>query len=107
MISYQRIKNLAESRGYKITEVERKCGFGRSSIIKWDKNIPSIDKVEKVADLFGVSIDYLVEHKVNEETLSDEEKSMLAMYRSMNDEGKAELSNYAAFTSSKSIYKKA
>jgi transcriptional regulator with XRE-family HTH domain len=35
-------------------------GIGENSIYRWDTNAPSIDKVAKAADYFGVSTDYLL-----------------------------------------------
>lgn len=55
-----RIQNLCESKGMTLTSLERELGLGKSTIRKWDTNAPSIDKVEKVASFFHVSIDYLM-----------------------------------------------
>lgn len=41
-------------------ELERKLGFANSSIRKWDERTPGIDKIQKVADYFDVSTDYLL-----------------------------------------------
>nr|DAM62594.1 MAG TPA: helix-turn-helix domain protein [Herelleviridae sp.]DAO85477.1 MAG TPA: helix-turn-helix domain protein [Caudoviricetes sp.] len=38
-------------------------GFPRSSISKWNDNIPSVLKVKKVAEYFGVAIDDLISDK--------------------------------------------
>lgn len=35
-------------------------GLGKNSITRWDENKPSVDRVQKVADYFGVSVDYLL-----------------------------------------------
>lgn len=45
--------------GLTITELERRLGFSRGSIAKWDISLPNIERVDKVAKFFGVSIDYL------------------------------------------------
>ena len=42
-------------------QLEEKLGFARSSIYKWDKHCPSVEKVSKVADYFGVDIKYFLE----------------------------------------------
>ena len=46
--------------GLTITELERRLGFSRGSIAKWDISLPNIERVDKVAKFFGVSIDYLL-----------------------------------------------
>lgn len=56
----ERIQNLCNSRGMTLTSLERELGLGKSTIRKWDTNAPSIDKVEKVANYFHVSLDYLM-----------------------------------------------
>ena len=55
-----RIKLLCDERDMNLTSLERELGFGKSTMRKWDKNAPSIDKVMQVADFFGVSLDYII-----------------------------------------------
>jgi transcriptional regulator with XRE-family HTH domain len=56
----ERIKNLATLRRVGLPKIEAVLGFGKGTIYRWDENNPSVDKVEKVADYFNVSIDYLL-----------------------------------------------
>lgn len=58
----ERIKELCEHRKISVAELERALDFGNSSIRKWDERNPGIDKVQKVANYFDVSIDYLLGH---------------------------------------------
>ncbi|MBC1456249.1 helix-turn-helix domain-containing protein [Listeria newyorkensis] len=60
MTIVDRIKKLCENRKITIAELERNAGLKSSTIYRWDKNMPSGDKLEKVADYFNVSIDYLL-----------------------------------------------
>ncbi len=55
-----RIKDLATEKGLSIAELERKLDFSNGSIARWDKSNPSVDKVDKVAKYFNVSLDYLL-----------------------------------------------
>lgn len=55
----ERIKQLCENHNLTIAALERKANVGRGSIGRWDTNAPSIDKVQKVASYFNVSLDYL------------------------------------------------
>ena len=57
---YENIKRMCSMRGTNISELERKLGFPRSSICKWDLHSPRLDKVILVAEALGVSIDDLV-----------------------------------------------
>jgi len=56
----ENIQKLCDERDVTIAQLERDLNFGRGSIYKWNKNSPSIDKVQKVAEYFGVSTDFLL-----------------------------------------------
>ena len=43
----------------KLAQIERELGFGNGTMRKWDISFPSFDKVIAVANLIGVSVDYL------------------------------------------------
>ena len=62
----KKIRVLAAEKGVSVSKVERECGFSKNSIIKWDKNMPSGDKILRVAQYFGVSADYLLGNKDSE-----------------------------------------
>lgn len=60
MITFERVKGLADKQKISIVELEEKLGFSRNSLYSWKKNKPSIDKLNAVADYFGVTTDYLL-----------------------------------------------
>lgn len=76
-----RIKMLASQKKITLTELERKLDFSQSSIRKWDKQPPGIKKLQKVADFFDVSTDYLLgrTEKKKYYELSDKEKNDIAI----------------------------
>ena len=43
------------------------------TIVRWDKSSPTTDKLQKVADYFGVSIDYLLGRELNEKNSEESE----------------------------------
>ena len=55
-----RIRRLCETTGDTLASLEKKLGFGNATIRKWDDATPSGDRLSKVADYFGVSVDYLL-----------------------------------------------
>ncbi|MBC9704001.1 MAG: helix-turn-helix transcriptional regulator [Enterococcus sp.] len=55
-----RIKELAKERNLSLAELERRTGLSSGSITKWNKSAPSVDKLAKIADYFGVTTDYLL-----------------------------------------------
>lgn len=60
MPMYDRIKALCKQKGVTITGTEKELGFARGSLCKVDTNKPSMERVNKLADYFGVSVDYLM-----------------------------------------------
>lgn len=62
-----RIKELANARGLSLPNLESELGFGSGTIVKWDKSTPNVDKLQKVANYFGVTIDYLVTGEKDDE----------------------------------------
>ena len=60
MSIYANIKASCEKVGMNINQLEKALDFPRSSIRKWDVNIPSVLKVKAVADYLNTSIDDLV-----------------------------------------------
>ena len=55
-----RIKELSAAKNMTIAELERKFDFANSSIRKWDNQSPSSIRLQKVAEYFNVSVDYLL-----------------------------------------------
>lgn len=60
-ILLENIKSLCREHGVSLMEVERSCGIAQRTIYRWDESIPSVDKVKRVADYFGVSVDELLQ----------------------------------------------
>lgn len=60
MTIYDRIKDLANERGISIRELESQLHFSNGTMNKWRTSSPSIDKLQKVAEFFSVTIDYLI-----------------------------------------------
>lgn len=70
------IKDLAAQKKISVAELERTLGFGNGSISKWNKQSPSADKLKKVADYFGVTIDYLLDRKPAAQTNATIEEAL-------------------------------
>jgi len=56
----ERLKLLCDKKGVSQRKLERDLGFSNGSSSKWSKSSPSGDVLQKIADYFGVSIDYLM-----------------------------------------------
>lgn len=76
-----KVKELASQKSMTLTELERKLDFSQSSIRKWDKQPPGVKKLQKVADYFDVTTDYLLGRtdKKKYYELTDKEKKDIAI----------------------------
>mgnify|MGYP003093766445 FL=1 len=55
-----RIRALCSERKITIAELERNLGLGAGTVSRWDARVPGADKIQKVAEYFDVSTDYLL-----------------------------------------------
>ncbi len=66
----KRIKCLCDEKGITFAELERTVGISNGQIRRWDNASPKIDNVNKVADYFNVTTDYLT-GRTNERMFND------------------------------------
>lgn len=60
MTPFDRVKILADKQKISITRLEEKLDFGKNYLYKWKKSSPNSETLQKVADYFHVSTDYLL-----------------------------------------------
>ena len=60
MTTYDVIAELCKKNNLAITALERELGFGRGSIGKLRTGSTTLERLQKIADYFGVSVDYLL-----------------------------------------------
>ena len=77
-----KIKQLAQQKGLTFAELERRLDFSNGQIARWSKQTPGVDKVQKVADYFNVSVDYLLSRNTKED---EYEQQLVAMFRKQTD----------------------
>lgn len=65
---YEVIKELSKEKGLSINLLEKTLELSKGSLCRIDTNRPSIDRLQRIADYFGVSIDYLMSGKEKNET---------------------------------------
>lgn len=103
---YQNIRALCSSKSLPIGKLESMCGFIQGTIARWSRNVPQIDKLEKVADVLGCSIDELCGREPPEDPhddalitgfmeelraksdFSDDEKMIIEKFRTLSDPDK-------------------
>ena len=83
---YDKFCDLCSQKGVSPSKAAMDAGFSKSLISKWKSKqeiVPSSEVLQKIADYFGVSVDYLLgkEKQPTDGELSDEEKAMLDLFR--------------------------
>lgn len=56
----EKIRMLCNEKSMTIAELERNIGLGAGTVSRWNVRVPGVDKVQKVADYFSVTTDYLL-----------------------------------------------
>lgn len=57
---YSKISGLCKDRNISIARLEKECGFGNATIRGWKTSNPNSNNLKRVADYFGVSIEYFL-----------------------------------------------
>lgn len=83
----ERIKQKCTEKGININTLENNCGLGHATIRRWDNNSPAVEKVEIVANLLEVSLDWLITGKEAAD-LTPEEQQLVDYYRRADERGK-------------------
>lgn len=57
---FERVKNLAKKRNKNLKQVAEEIGLSENAFYKWKNQSPKAETLQKVADYFGVTTDYLL-----------------------------------------------
>lgn len=98
-----RLKALRKERGITQEKLAEEINVDRSSIGKYEgksKVIPSEEVRQAIAEYFGVSVDFLMGKTDNRypnpsDDLSEEEKELIGIFRSLNRKGKDSIMDFA------------
>lgn len=60
MTLFERIEELRNSRGISQGKLEKELGFSNGSISKWKNSTPNPERLKKLADYFGVTVEYIM-----------------------------------------------
>ena len=100
----QRLKALRKANSITQEQLAAIIGVERSSVGKYEGKshiIPSDDVKYRIAEYFGVSVDYLMGYTdspnppMQESQLTEAERKLIDDFRSLNEEGKEKLIDYA------------
>ena len=60
MTLYERIETLRKAKNISQGKLEKELGFSNGSISKWKNSTPTPERLQKLADYFGVTVEYLL-----------------------------------------------
>lgn len=62
MFSYKKFENLCKKKGVSVYFVANSTGIATSTLSNWKNGVyvPKIDKIQKIADFFNVTIEYFL-----------------------------------------------
>lgn len=60
MTVFERIEQLRKAQNLSQGKLEKELGFSNGSISKWRNSTPTYERLQKVADYFNVTVDYLM-----------------------------------------------
>ena len=71
-IMYEIFQKLPNEKGVKTSDVARATGISNMTFSDWKRGkcVPKIDKLQKIADYFGVTVEYIMTGKNSETQLS-------------------------------------
>ena len=95
----ERIRFLCNKENLSFTKLEERLGLANGIISRWDKSSPKAENLQKVADYFKVSVDYLLgrEATTNKEEVIDE---AMAMYKDLSKEQQEQVKAFIKFQAS-------
>lgn len=98
---YERFEELLRKRNVTATDVARDTGVPRSTFTDWKKgrSTPKLDKMVRIANYFGVPLEYLVGGEKSDYSiqLTNEELWLIGQYRQADDVTKAMLQRLLAY----------
>ena len=97
MTIYERIESLRKSQGLSQGKLEKQLGFSNGSISKWKNSTPKVERLQKLADFFGVSVEYLMTGKEDgqkEKDNTDDLKEKFEELKELLESGKMQPLRY-------------
>lgn len=88
MTLVDRIRALARQRDMSLPQLETELGLGNGTISRWRTSSPNTDKLQKIADYFNVSMDYLLGRDVHLSSKDERDiaKALDATLKSLENE---------------------
>ena len=95
---FDKVKSTAKEQGISLLQLNKEAKLGTNAIYSWKDNTPNVNSLKAVADVLGVTTDYLLgfteEKKETSETTIDLDKALKEKGVAMSFQGQ-ELSDKA------------
>ena len=102
---WQKFVDLCAKSGKSTTAVILEIGLSRSLVTSWKNGtIPNNTTLKRIADYFGVSVEYFIKESPSEEIpegLDEKDIEILNMYSRLSDEQKLQALSYLQFLADK------
>lgn len=84
---YEIYQKLRDERGLKDSDVAREASVSKSTFSDWKvgRSKPGIKKLQKIADFFGVTVDYLMTGKEDEQKEKDNTDDLKQKYKELEE----------------------
>lgn len=84
---YENFEQLCKSNNVKPSDVSKATGISTATLSSWKKGryTPKNDKLQKIADYFGVSVEYLrgdADHRLDEQTVASDTEAFATYLKS-------------------------
>lgn len=91
MTLFDRVKKISKQRGYSsLKTLAEDANLGVNAVYQWKTQVPRIDNLQAVADVLGVSVDYLLgntdDMHANKKSTSDDP---IDLDKALSEEGMA------------------
>lgn len=89
MFSWERFYNECKKRGITPNSLAKELNISQPTMSGWKKGSPpNSERLEAIADYFGVSTDYLLGRSGTDPELPEDERELLQNYRKADERGK-------------------
>lgn len=89
MFSWERFYNECKKRGITPNSLAKELNISQPTMSGWKKGSPpNSERLEAIADYFGVTTDYLLGRSGADPELPEDERELLKCYRRASTEGK-------------------
>lgn len=73
--TFEKVRELAKKQGLSLNQVEEKLGFSKNTLYSLKRQKVSSDRLQQIADYFGVSTDYLLGRTDNPRIATEADQS--------------------------------